>query len=72
MLAEPAVGQMSTGSSMENFAGAFGLSGKGVEIHQTAIEIAGKSAANVLWPQEEASSTFHVKSSLRVRRVPRL
>jgi hypothetical protein len=61
VLAGTAIGQMVTGSSMENFAGAFGLSGKGVEIQQTAFEIAGKPAANVLWPNEEASITFYVK-----------
>ena len=63
MFGGSAVGQMVTGSSMENFAGAFGLSGKGVEVRQTAFEIAGKPAANVLWPQETARVTFHVKPS---------
>jgi hypothetical protein len=54
-------GQMVTGSGMDNFAGAFGLTGTGVEVHQTSFEIAGKPAANVLWPRETAAVTFYVK-----------
>ncbi len=53
--------QMVTGSGMDNFAGAFGLTGKGIEVQQTAFEIAGKDSANVLWPKEDATITFHVK-----------
>lgn len=54
-------GQMVTGSAMDNFAGAFGLAGKGVEVQQTRFEIGGKASANVLWPGETASVTFFVK-----------
>lgn len=54
-------GQMTTAEAMDNFSGAFSLSGKGVEVKQTAFEIAGKPAANVVWPDEEANVTFHVK-----------
>ncbi len=61
LFAHIALAQMVTGSAMDNFAGAFGLTGKGVTVQQTAFEVSGKPSANVLWPGEEARVSFHIK-----------
>ncbi len=55
--------QMVTGSGMDGFASAFGLSGKDVVVQETSFQVAGKPAANVLWPGETATVTFHVKAA---------
>ena len=49
--------QMVTGSDMEDFAQAFGISAKNWSAQETACS----SGANALWPGEEATFTFFVK-----------
>ncbi len=56
-LAWPATAQMTTGSSMTDFAATFRLAGKGWTVQQTECSL----GANVLWPGDEASFTFFVK-----------
>lgn len=51
-------GQMTTGSGMEDFAKTFGLSAKGISVQQTECSL----GANALWPGEEATFTFFLKS----------
>jgi hypothetical protein len=59
--ASAARAQMVTGKAMDNFAGAFGLTGGGAVVQETDFSIAGKTSANVLWPGESARITFHIK-----------
>jgi len=54
---EPARAQMVTGSDMEGFAVAFGLSAKDWSAQETGCSL----GANALWPGEEATFTFFVK-----------
>ena len=49
--------QMVTGSQMENFGGAFGLSARGWSVQETSCSL----GANALWPGEEVTFTFFVK-----------
>ena len=49
--------QMVTGSGMENFRPAFGLSARGWSARQTACSL----GANALWPGEQATFSFFIK-----------
>ncbi len=49
--------QMVTGSDMEDFAKAFGITAKGWSVQQTGCSL----GANALWPGEEATFTFFIK-----------
>jgi hypothetical protein len=59
LFAATASGQMTTGSSMEDFAKTFDLSAKGWSVEQTECSL----GANVLWPGDEVSFTFFLKPS---------
>ena len=53
----PAHAQMVTGSRMEGFDKAFGISAKAWSVQQTGCSL----GANVLWPDDEVTFTFFVK-----------
>ena len=53
----PVCAQMVTGSRMENFANAFGITAKGWSVQETQCSL----GANALWPGEKATFTFFLK-----------
>jgi len=64
----PAHAQMVTGTRMEGFDKAFGISAKAWSVQQTGCSL----GANVLWPDDEVTFTFFVKPAELYSRKPQL